>query len=119
MTITTNATTTPLGTYSVSVKGTSGSTTQTTIYTLSVVNRIPDVPTLGPNPPNNVWINYNPTFQATVFDPDAADTVRAVFGVSGYGNVSGSLLPNNGPGTSSWGPVAIADGDWWWRALNE
>ncbi len=75
-------------------------------------NNPPDMPTLVA-PPHNTWINYNPTFQATVSDPDN-NQVRAHFDITSFGTGISSYV-NSGQ-TASWGPVAIADGDWWWRA---
>jgi len=75
-------------------------------------NTKPNIPTLIA-PPHNTWINYNPTFQATVSDPDG-EKVKAYFNVSGYGDGWGNLV-NSGQ-TSSWGAVAISDGEYWWRA---
>ena len=80
-------------------------------------NGPPEIPILVA-PPHNAWINYMPIFQADVFDFNEGDVVAAVFEVSGYnaGGSAGSFLSDNGPGVSFWGPVAINDGDWWWRA---
>lgn len=80
--------------------------------TCILINQPPDTPILIA-PPNNTWINYNPTFQARVSDPDS-DNVKAIFEITSWGTLTGSTVPSGG--TSSWGPVAIADGDWWWRA---
>jgi len=81
-------------------------------------NQPPNMPTLIA-PPNNTWINYNPTFQATVSDPDG-NQVRAHFDITDYGTgISGYV--NSGQ-TASWGPIAIPDygtgpnGEWYWRA---
>jgi hypothetical protein len=74
-------------------------------------NTPPNAPTLVA-PPHNTWINYNPTFQATVSDPNN-DQVRAYFEMPSpnYGNwVSGS-------GTSSYGPINLGSCiSYWWRA---
>lgn len=77
-----------------------------------IINRPPDVPdTVTPNsPPHDIWINYNPTFQAKVSDPDG-NNVRAYFyaPASNWGGWAAS------GGTSSYGPVSVADtsGTWW------
>ena len=73
-------------------------------------NSPPNTPTLVA-PPHNVWINYNPTFKAYVSDPNgSSQQVLAYFSYGGWGSwVSGA------GGTSSWGPVSVADtnGTWW------
>ena len=80
-------------------------------------NNSPNTPTLIA-PPHNTWINYNPTFQAQVSDPDVDDDVRAYFNISGYGNGWGNWVANGG--TSQWGPVGIPDTNgYWWRAYTQ
>jgi len=73
----------------------------------------PNTPTLIA-PPNSVWINYNPTYQATTTDPDN-DQIRTFFNVLGYGDGWGNWV-NSGQ-TSSWGPLNVGTCyQNWWRA---
>jgi hypothetical protein len=75
-------------------------------------NTIPNVPTLIA-PPNSTWINYNPTFQATVSDPDN-NQVRAYFNILSYADYWGSLV--NSGGTSSYGAINLGNcAQYWWR----
>ena len=106
------------GTYTARVRATRGGLTAndtTTITVSAPANNPPNTPTLIA-PANNSCVAANPTFQATVSDPDG-DDVYAVFSISGYGAGTGSLVSSSG--TSSWGPVAISDGGWWWNAWAE
>jgi len=72
----------------------------------------PNTPTLIV-PSDNTWINYNPTFQAQISDPDG-DNVSADFNISGYGDGLGNEVSSGS--ISSWGPVSIPDGTYSWRA---
>ncbi|MBZ9572729.1 hypothetical protein KJA17_00850 [Patescibacteria group bacterium] len=80
--------------------------------TITVKNKVPNVPTLIA-PPHNVWINYNPTFKARVSDPEG-DNVRAKFGVDGYGEFWGNWVAS---GKISQSAQSISDGTYNWRAL--
>jgi len=78
-------------------------------FTTLVPNQPPNIPTLVA-PPNNTWITYNPTFTATVSDPDG-DNVRAYFSAPAS-NWGGWVASGN---NSSYGPVstACANGTLW------
>lgn len=67
-------------------------------------NTIPNVPTLIA-PPSGTFLNYDPTFQATVSDPDN-NQVRACFEILGYGSACSAYV-NSGQ-TASYGPVSIS-----------
>jgi hypothetical protein len=64
---------------------------------------------------HNVWINYAPLFQANVSDPDN-DQTRAHFEILNY--PYSPLISNyvNSGQTTSYGPLSILDGEWWWSA---
>jgi hypothetical protein len=70
-------------------------------------------PTCTPNaPPHNTWINYNPTFNATVSDVNN-ENVRAYFSVNGYGDGWGNWV---GSGQlSAWGSLNLGTcfSNWW------
>lgn len=77
------------------------------------INNPPNVPTLV-EPPDNAWINYNPTYRADVSDPNSGDTVYAFFDfVSGPpdGNGSSGVTPHQSRYTPS-----TPDGEYQWRA---
>jgi len=81
----------------------------------------PNVPVLVA-PPNNTCVNSNPTFQATVSDPDNRK-VRGYFQILGFGNVYSpeSSYVNSGS-TVSYGPVNLgtcAINSWRAYAQNE
>ena len=76
-------------------------------------NNPPNIPTLIA-PPHNTWINYNPTFQARISDPDN-NNVRAYFNVLGYGDGWGSWVSSGN--ISFWGPRNVGSCfQNWWRA---
>ena len=64
--------------YTAKAQVTRGGLTAECPVTITVTNDAPNVPVLIA-PPNNVWINYDPNFQATV--SDLGDQVRAQFQV--------------------------------------
>jgi len=59
-----------------------GACTYTDYSDDSRCNNPPNVPTWAA-PPHNAWINYNPTFQVRVTDPDN-DSVAAYFWINGH-----------------------------------
>jgi hypothetical protein len=79
----------------------------------------PDTPVLQA-PPNNTWINYDPTFQAQITDLDN-DDVQAYFSITDDGADWGNWVESGG--ISEWGPVdlgtcSIHDGEdgYQWQA---
>lgn len=90
--------------YTAKAQVTRGGLTAECPVTITVTNDAPNVPVLIA-PPNNVWINYNPTFQATV--SDLGDQVRAQFQVIGAATYIGNYV--TGSGTSSTGPVVLTN----------
>jgi len=77
-----------------------------------VVNPSPNIPILI-SPPNDIWINYNPVYQAQVSDPQG-EKVRAYFEFnSGVPNGWGNQVDSNA--ISRYNPTT-PDGTFQWRA---
>ena len=76
----------------------------------------PSVPTLI-NPPHDIWINDDPTFQANSANP-GGDQFRTYFEASGFGSAWGSWV--NAGENSSLGPIYLSRcGEFWWRGYSE
>ena len=77
-----------------------------------------NVPTIELNSPSHlIWVNYIPTFKAKIYDEDfPEENARAYFEISGTISSGWGEYINSNGAVSSYKPVVLPDGQWWWRA---
>lgn len=105
-------------TYTASCTGGGGTPTDSVIITVN--NKVPNVPTLIA-PPNNVWITYEPTFEADVPNPadPEGDQVKVCFDLDSNGSCE-YWSGFGGPGRRvSWSTTVPDTTGRSWRAKTE